>query len=123
MLRLSLHPAGLSPRIENLREWRMQLLQRLDRQIATIQDVVLVRLREELVTCSGDQTDSEERTPDSPANVAVPLRLCTTAGTLSFISTTTVFGTSRDVMLSELANEAFFPADPETAAMLANARP
>ena len=122
VLRLSLHPAGLAPRIENLREWRMHLLQRLDRQIATTRDVVLVRLREELVAYSRDQTDSDERTHDSPANVAVPLRLRTTDGTLSFISTTTVFGTPRDVMLSELAIEAFFPADPETAAMLANAR-
>jgi hypothetical protein len=34
---------------------------------------------------------------------------------LSFISTTTVFGTPLDVTLSELAIEAFLPADAETA--------
>ena len=33
---------------------------------------------------------------------------------LSFISTTTVFGTPLDVTLSELAIETFFPADEET---------
>ena len=37
--------------------------------------------------------------------------LVTDAGLLSFISTTTVFGTPRDITLSELALEAFFPAN------------
>ena len=50
---------------------------------------------------------------------AVPFRLATDAGVLSFISTITVFGTPVDVTLSELALESFFPADPATAAALA----
>ena len=37
---------------------------------------------------------------------------------LSFISTTTVFGTPVDVTLQELAVESFFPADAQTAAAL-----
>jgi hypothetical protein len=45
----------------------------------------------------------------------VPLVLDTPQGTLSFISTTTVFGTPVDVTLSELALETFFPADATTA--------
>jgi len=49
---------------------------------------------------------------------AVPFRLATDAGVLSFISTITVFGTPVDVTLSELALESFFPADPATAATL-----
>ena len=53
-------------------------------------------------------------------NVVVPMRLRTEAGTLSFFSTTTVFGTPVDVTLSELAIEAFFPADAETAEALRN---
>ena len=48
----------------------------------------------------------------------MPLRLRTPIGVLSFFSTTTVFGTPVDVTLSELAIEAFFPADQETAAAL-----
>jgi hypothetical protein len=48
----------------------------------------------------------------------VPLKLVTEVGLLSFISTTTIFGTPRDITLSELALEAFFPADPETAAIV-----
>ncbi|HSR81620.1 MAG TPA: transcriptional regulator, partial [Hyphomicrobiaceae bacterium] len=46
--------------------------------------------------------------------VVVPLRLITHQGTLSFISTTTVFGTPLDITLSELALESFFPADAST---------
>jgi len=37
---------------------------------------------------------------------------------MSFLSTTTVFGTPIDITLSELAIEAFFPADPATAGAL-----
>ena len=49
------------------------------------------------------------------------LRLRTPIGVLSFFSTTTVFGTPVDVTLSELAIEAFFPADQQTAAALRKA--
>ena len=52
------------------------------------------------------------------ARVFVPLELETPAGTLSFISTTTVFGTPVDVTVAELALESFFPADASTAEYL-----
>jgi hypothetical protein len=38
----------------------------------------------------------------------------TDGGELAFFSTTTVFGTPLDITLSELAIEAFFPADEAT---------
>ncbi|WBY09708.1 hypothetical protein PIB19_10730 [Sphingomonas sp. 7/4-4] len=44
----------------------------------------------------------------------MPLRLDSPLGELRFFSTTTVFGTPRDVTLDELAIEAFFPADEAT---------
>ncbi|HYY84357.1 MAG TPA: transcriptional regulator, partial [Beijerinckiaceae bacterium] len=44
-------------------------------------------------------------------------------GVLSFFSTTTVFGTPIDVTLSELALEAFFPADDATAQALRGGTP
>ena len=47
--------------------------------------------------------------------VVLPLRIRTEVGVLSFLSTTTVFGTPVDVTLSELAMELFFPADAATA--------
>jgi hypothetical protein len=53
--------------------------------------------------------------------VVVPFQLMTEGGVLSFFTTTTVFGTPIDVSLSELAIEAFFPADEATAERLRGA--
>ena len=55
--------------------------------------------------------------------MAVPLRLRTEHGPLSLLSTTMVFGTPVDVTLSELAIEAFFPADAATADLLQRIAP
>ena len=48
----------------------------------------------------------------------VPLRIVTIDGTLSFITATTHFSMVMDVTLSEIAIEAFLPADAQTAAFL-----
>jgi hypothetical protein len=48
----------------------------------------------------------------------VPLQLAHGDRVLSFISTTTVFGTPVDVTLAEIALECFYPADTETAEAL-----
>ncbi len=50
--------------------------------------------------------------------VLIPLRLASPVGDLSFLTTTTVFGTPMDVTLAELAIESFFPADEATAERL-----
>jgi len=52
------------------------------------------------------------------AGVVVPLRLQTRFGVMSFISTTTIFGTPVDVTLQELAIETLFAADESTATLL-----
>src|ERR1700694_6065278 len=48
VLRLSLHPQGLAPRIENLGEWRAHILARLHQQIDATADAVPVKLMDEL---------------------------------------------------------------------------
>ncbi len=48
VLRLSLHPDGLAPRIANLAQWRAHLLERLQQQIAATGDAVLQALHDEL---------------------------------------------------------------------------
>lgn len=112
VLRLSLHPAGLAPRIRNLPEWRAHLLERLRHQAALTADPALASLLAEL---RGYPAPSEMGAADHAA-IAVPLRLAVEGhGTLSFLSTTTVFGTPVDVTLSELFVEAFLPADAATA--------
>ena len=46
--------------------------------------------------------------------IVVPLKFRMPAGVLSFISTTTIFGSPVDVTLQELALETFFPSDDFT---------
>jgi transcriptional regulator with XRE-family HTH domain len=121
VLRLSLHPDGLAPRIANFPEWRAHLLARLSRQVERTADPRLSDLLQELRDYPGDRgtpgTD-EPIVAHDLASVAIPLRLHTEHGTLSLISTTMVFGTPIDVTLSELAIEAFFPADAATTDLL-----
>ncbi|MBB5573559.1 MULTISPECIES: helix-turn-helix domain-containing protein [Rhizobium] len=118
VLRLSLHPDGLAPHIFNLPEWRAHLLERLRQQIIATGDPVLSDLLKEL---SAYPAPAAHR-PSSPdrdyAGIAVPLELITDAGRLSFISTTTIFGTPVDITLAELAIESLFPADQATAEAL-----
>jgi hypothetical protein len=118
VLRASLHPDGLAPRIVNLGQWRAHIFARLRRQIEISADPVLIELLAELTAYPApDPPNHRDRNEASNAFV-VPMRLATPMGVLSFISTTTVFGTPIDVTLSELALEAFFPADAATAALL-----
>ena len=110
VLRVSLHPDGMAPRIANLAEWRAHLLERLRRQIALTGDAALQTLLEELEGYPG----GEEHARD-PQTIAVPLRLAGPDGELAFISTVATFGTAVEVTASELAIESFFPADAATA--------
>jgi transcriptional regulator with XRE-family HTH domain len=129
VLRLSLHPLGLAPHIVNLAQWREHVFSRLEAQIRLSADPVLVRLLEELrahgaaanphAASPAAPSPSEERRADAPlADVAIPLQIDTEWGRLSFLGTTTVFGTPIDITLSELAIEAFLPADPATSSAL-----
>jgi transcriptional regulator with XRE-family HTH domain len=110
-LRMSLHPSGLAPRIVNLAEWRAHLLSRLRRQIELTADSALRALMDEATRYAG----TAAKFPDKSHEVLVPLVIRAADATLSFFSTTTVFGTPVEVTLSEIAIEAFFPADAATA--------
>jgi hypothetical protein len=119
VLRLSLHPGGLAGRIANLAEWRAHLLTRLRRQIDVSADAVLAELLNELngyPITAGKRYDPQTTT--DYAGVAVPFQIVTELGVLSFLSTTTIFGTPVDITLSELALESFFPANAFTAEAL-----
>lgn len=123
VLRLSLHPDGVARNIVNLPEWRAHILERLRRQVDLTADPVLTALLEELRGYPAPQRHpapprSPAQAPAATADVFIPLRYRTAAGELSFFGTVTVFGTPVDVTLSELAIEAFFPADRATAETL-----
>jgi transcriptional regulator with XRE-family HTH domain len=118
VLRLSLHPGGLAPRIANLPAWKAHLLERLRQQAQASGDPALAALREELSMLGGAAQEAVSQVSLPADAVAVPLELETAEGRLSLISTTTVFGTPMEVALSELAIEAFYPADEITAQRL-----
>src|SRR5215207_1012039 len=113
VLRLSLHPRGVAPRIVNLAQWRAHLLERLRRQIALTGDSSLATLLEECSSYPGPESGAEDSD-----EIAVPLRLRSPAGQLNFISTVSTFGTAVEVTTSELSIESFFPADDATATAL-----
>lgn len=124
VLRASLHPAGLAPRIVNYVEWRAHVMHRLRRQVEASGDAGLAALLDELERLPPPPGVAEAPTPPPSAaalsGVAVPIRLRTPLGTLSFLSTTMVFGTAVDVTLAELVIESLFPADDATAKALAS---
>jgi transcriptional regulator with XRE-family HTH domain len=118
VLRVSLHPLGLASRIVNFDQWRDHVLSRLRRQVDISADPVLRTLMDELAAYPIPPAASATGAASPYGDVIVPLRLSTEAGVLSFLSTTTMFGTPIDVTLSEIALESFFPADAQTAATL-----
>ena len=113
VLRLSLHPDGLAPRIVNLAQWRTHVLDRLARQAAHTGDPALSALHEELSALGDGARDSSAH--ERLADLFVPLRLLVDGRELAFLSTVTTFGTATDITLAELAVEAFLPADAATA--------
>ena len=117
VLRLSLHPAGLAPRIRNLAQWRAHLLHRLRQQIDASHDPQLIALLRELQALPAPTLDASAEVA-MPSPIAVPMQLDVDGIVLSMLSTTTVFGSPVDITLSELALEAFVPADAETAERL-----
>jgi transcriptional regulator with XRE-family HTH domain len=115
VMRISLHPDGMAPRIINLAEVRAHFLNRLRRQLATTGDDQLAALIEEI---------ADYPAPDSPpgsssATMLGPVRLRgADRAELSFFGIFASFDTPFDVTTSELAIEFIFPADPATAATL-----
>ena len=121
MLRVSLHPEGMAPRIVNLAEWRGHLLDRLRREVAATGDERLAALLAEVEGYPRPAASAPPRPPQGA--IAVPLVLRHGGQELSFFSTVATFGTAVDVTVAELSIEAFFPADAVTAAVLHEALP
>jgi transcriptional regulator with XRE-family HTH domain len=115
-LRVTLHPDGLAPRIENLAEWAGHLLERLDRQIAVSGAPDLVALAAELR--SYPHMPTQAPATELADRLFVPLVLRHRDRRLGLFSTVATFGTALDITLAELAIESFFPADDATAEAL-----
>ena len=117
VIRASLHPEGLAPRIVNFDEYAVHLVERLRRQFELSGDSSLAALLDEVLEYPGVDEAVAGHTGGAPVGVVLPVQLRLDHGeVLSFFTTMTVFGTPLDVTLSELAVESFFPADEATAA-------
>jgi transcriptional regulator with XRE-family HTH domain len=113
VLRLSLHPDGLAPRIVNLGQWRAHLLEQVRRRAEQTGDQLLRELHAELLGYPGGADNSP------PANnVVLPLRLRHETGELSFFSIAATVETAADVTVDELVIESFYPADLATSQRL-----
>ena len=122
-LRLTLHPAGLAPRIRNFGDWSAHLVSRLHRLAAVTHDPALAALEAELNAYPGVRSHADAHTEPGP-QLYVPLILeGPDAAELRLFSTISTFGTPLDITLAELAIESFFPADEETARALRAASP
>jgi transcriptional regulator with XRE-family HTH domain len=120
VLRATLHPDGLAPRIRNLGQWRAHVLTRLRGQVERTADERLAALLTEL---SGYGTPPAEGSTHGYDGVAVPLRISSSRGDLNLLSTVATFGTALDVTLDDLSIESFFPADDATRERLSEAPP
>ena len=118
VLRLSLHPRGMAPRIVNLDAWRTYILERLRREVEITADVGLVSLLAELRTYPTSKPAVRPSRSAPLDGIAMPLEIHVGDKLLSFLATTTVFGTATEVTLAELTLETFFPANAETAAAI-----
>lgn len=118
VLRLSLHPEGLAPRIANLGQWKHHLFERLRQQIHSTGDTTLQTLLEELQSYGASHGPDRAHLQGETRGVVMPFQLDTAHGQLNFISTVTIFGSPMDITLQELALETFLPADAATAAAL-----
>jgi transcriptional regulator with XRE-family HTH domain len=117
IMRASLHPDGMAPRIVNFGPWATHLVDRVRREAEATGDTVLRDLHAEL--CSYPGVAGSETEPDTVSRLFVPLVLRMPDGSeLTFFSTVATFGTARDVTVEELSIESFFPADEATAAAL-----
>lgn len=117
------HGAQYWPRIANLTQWWAHLLHRLRRQHEYTAGAYPLALYDELAAYPYTEESETASSRRSNEAIAVPLRLRTPAGVLSFISTTMVFGTPLNITLSEMALETFLPANAETAAALGRLSP
>jgi len=118
-LRVTLHPDGLAPRIENLAEYSAHLMMRLRREEILSQEPALAELRAEMLSYPGVE-DPASAAVEPAELLFVPLRIrrASDGVPLSFFNTISTLGTALDITLSELAVESLFPADESTAAAL-----
>lgn len=117
VMRVGLHPLGLAPRIRNFGEWRAHAIAKLKQRIEMTADRQLVELLKEIQSYPYEKSlEPSERRLNR--DFAIALELETSCGDVKLITTSMVFGYPRDVTVSEIAIECFFPQDQPSAEVL-----
>ena len=111
-IRISLHPSGLAPRIQNLSQWRAFLLSQVRHRFERTADP---RLQELLNEVGSYPSEQRAQTRAVTGDVVVPLRLLVGNAELSFFSIAASVMSAADVTVDDLHIEAFYPADSVTA--------
>ncbi len=120
VVRVTLHPRGLSRHIRNLGPWREHLLRQVRRHAAAQPSAGLDDLLAE-VSAHPAGSGPDHDTDPGHQTFALALELVVGSQLLRLYSTVATFGTPLDVAASELAIETFLPADPATSAWLTRA--
>lgn len=105
VVRLSLHPDGLAPRVANFDDYASHILMRVRRAATATPSPILDAVLDEFGHLTGPSVAAPQ------PGIFLTLDLESPTGLISFFSTVTVFGSPRDVVLDELALETFHPAD------------
>ena len=128
VFRAGLHPDGMARYTLNFPEWGAYLLGQLERLRLSTDDAEVAALFEEVSaypTVRGlkSRGNADRGAPaDLASSLLIPWELLLGDVSVSLFITLTTFGTPQDVTLSELAIELYYPADPESARILARPR-
>ena len=114
--RLGLHPGGLASRMRDRTGWTAHLVHRLTRLERLTGDPRLAELLAEVRGYPG-VVEALAARPAGP-ELLMTVHVTSPRGDLALHTTVTSFGDPRDVTLSELAVESFFPADERTRELL-----
>jgi len=113
--RLTFHPLGMQPLIDNWNEMSKLLLLRLQREVtADPNNDFLSDLLEDMTEISGLEVLRGMTEMSIPLAPILPMEMTTAGITLKVFSMISSFGTALDVTAEELKVETFFPVDDFT---------
>lgn len=116
-MRLTFHPEGLQPHIEDWPDTARELLARLQQERDARPDLDgLDHLLRELRGWTGDALGRTGPDPGMQLPPVLSLRLRMQGQVLALFSMVCSFGSAQDVTAEELRLELLFPADPATEA-------
>ncbi|MFO0712463.1 MAG: helix-turn-helix transcriptional regulator [Sandaracinus sp.] len=118
-LRFLFHPKGARPFVENWDEVAAYVLDQVRRETHAAPRDGSAALLAEIEALAGPLRSVPPRTIESPL---LEVRLRTGGRRLRFFTTITTLGTPLDVTVQELRIETYFPADPETRAIMESLR-